>query len=71
MPIYEFVCNSCSHQFEKLVFSSDKTAIGCPQCNGTNVGKLMSAARVRAQGIATGSGGFAPPPASCTARRGG
>jgi len=71
MPIYEFVCNTCSRQFEKLIFASDSCVIECPQCKGADVAKLMSAASVRPQGIPTGSGGFDPPPASCSSRRGG
>ncbi len=69
MPIYEFVCNKCSHQFEKLVFSTDTSPVECPQCSGTDVGKLMSAASIRAHGIPTGSGGFKPP--ACSPRVGG
>ncbi|MDX9787234.1 MAG: zinc ribbon domain-containing protein [Desulfobacterales bacterium] len=62
MPIYEYQCKECGHCFESLVFSGDAAMPHCPQCNGANVEKLMSAGCVRAQGIATGSGGFKPPP---------
>ena len=42
MPIFEFHCNSCNQDFEKLVFGADPE-VACPQCGQTNVEKLMSA----------------------------
>ncbi|MCP4106183.1 MAG: zinc ribbon domain-containing protein [Desulfobacteraceae bacterium] len=41
MPIYEYNCDGCGHNFEYLVFGSDEPE--CPSCNGRNVQKLMSA----------------------------
>ena len=61
MPIYEYHCESCNCQFEKLVFHSDDGNPDCPTCCGKDVKKLMSAGSVRAQGIPTGSGGFNAP----------
>ncbi len=42
MPIYEFICDQCEHEFEKLVFNSSEK-IGCPKCNGKKVSRKMSA----------------------------
>ncbi len=42
MPIYEYSCGKCEHQFEKLVFRSSET-IECPKCNSKKVNRLMSA----------------------------
>jgi putative FmdB family regulatory protein len=42
MPIFEFYCQDCSKEFEKLVFGGDPE-VECPFCQGKNVGKLMSA----------------------------
>jgi len=64
MPIYEYVCQDCEHCFEHLTFSTDEPAPVCPNCKARNVKKLMSAGSVRAQGIASGSGGFKPPACS-------
>ena len=61
MPIYEFSCDTCQCQFEKLVFTSDQDTPQCPSCGSTDVRKLISAGTIRAEGIATGSGGFKPP----------
>ena len=61
MPIYEFLCDACQCQFEKLVFASDQDKPQCPTCCSTHVHKLISAGSVRPEGIATGSGGFKAP----------
>jgi putative FmdB family regulatory protein len=61
MPIYEYQCKGCCTCFEELVLSSSDPAPKCPECQCADVEKLMSAACVRAQGIATGSGGFSAP----------
>ncbi|PIE67215.1 MAG: transcriptional regulator [Deltaproteobacteria bacterium] len=61
MPIFEYQCNVCSHQFEQLSFSTDTEPPVCPACECADVRKLMSAGSVRPNGIPTGSGGFAPP----------
>lgn len=41
MPIYEFKCGKCSHEFERLVFRSDES-VECPQCSCKEVSRLMS-----------------------------
>jgi putative FmdB family regulatory protein len=61
MPIFEFQCNACGHQFERLVFASDTEPPVCPACSCADVQKLMSAGSVRPNGIPTGGGGFTPP----------
>ena len=40
MPIYEYHCETCGHDFEYLVMGQDQPA--CPSCNGEDVCKLMS-----------------------------
>ncbi len=69
MPIYEFICKKCSHQFETLFLSSDDPTPVCPECSNKTVEKLMSAGSVRPNGIPTGSGGFDAP--SCAPSGGG
>lgn len=70
MPIYEYVCCQCDHQFEQLVFHSDESDPVCPKCNGQQVQKLMSAGSFRAHGIPKGSGGFKAPACSSPASSG-
>ena len=62
MPIYEYQCKGCCHRFEHLTFSASEPAPACPECQCTDVEKLMSAGAIRPQGVPSGSGGFAPPP---------
>lgn len=61
MPIFEFKCKDCNHQFEELFLSADDSVSLCPKCGKGNVEKLMSAGSFRAEGIPTGSGGFDGP----------
>lgn len=61
MPIYEYHCKACDHDFEDLVLGFDDPAPQCPKCNTEEVQKLMSAGSFRPYGIPTGSGGFKPP----------
>lgn len=67
MPIFEYRCNTCGHQFEQLVFASDNCAPTCPACNANQVQKLISAGAIRPNGIPAGSGGFNPPACKTTA----
>ena len=59
MPIYEYKCNKCENEFEKLVFAGDDKEVSCPECKSGDVSKKMSAASfMRASSIgkcATGS----------------
>ena len=41
MPIFEYQCTKCNHQFEELVFNRNDTPL-CPSCGAENVGKQLS-----------------------------
>lgn len=69
MPIYEFACNKCGKEFETLVLSENDSMPDCPECNGKDVVKLISAGSFRPQGIPSGGGGFKPP--ACSSSSGG
>lgn len=32
MPIYEFECDACHHEFERLCSYAERSAIKCPKC---------------------------------------
>jgi len=42
MPIYDFRCRACSHEFEALVRAHDTEPTRCPQCHGTDIERLLS-----------------------------
>jgi putative FmdB family regulatory protein len=42
MPIYEYECRACGHNFEQLVRSSDTTPPACPACQGQDLEKILS-----------------------------
>jgi len=50
MPIYEYRCQACGHEFEKLQKISDPVITECPECHQAEVKKLVSAAGFRLKG---------------------
>jgi putative FmdB family regulatory protein len=40
MPIYEYACSRCGHEFEMLVRSD--TVPGCPSCRSSDLHKKLS-----------------------------
>ena len=43
MPMYEYECKKCHHQFEELVASSTSTEpVPCPKCANEKTRKLIS-----------------------------
>ena len=50
MPIYEYQCESCSHELEKLQKMSDNNLVDCPECEQPALKRLISAAAFRLKG---------------------
>ena len=50
MPIYEYKCSKCEHQFEVIQRISDNPVESCPECNKKSVQKLVSAPSFRLKG---------------------
>jgi putative FmdB family regulatory protein len=50
MPIYEYKCSKCEHQFEVIQRFSDNPVESCPECNKKSVKKLVSAPSFRLKG---------------------
>ena len=40
MPIFEYVCKQCQHEFEALVFGQQKAE--CPKCNSKKLEPQLS-----------------------------
>lgn len=56
MPIYEYACRACGHEFETLVRSSDVPA--CASCSSTDLEKKLSV-------FSAQSGAADPAPSPC------
>jgi putative FmdB family regulatory protein len=67
MPLYEYVCQSCRHGFERYV-QSFGDAVSCPACQGVEVEKQLS---TFAFAFAGGSAGAAASSGGCRATGGG
>ena len=50
MPIYEFVCQSCHNEFEKIQSFSDPSAPACPNCNSVDVERQMGLPAIHFKG---------------------
>ena len=50
MPIYEYKCLKCGHQFEVIQRFSDNPVEICPNCKNNKVEKLVSAPSFRLKG---------------------
>ena len=49
MPIYEYQCEKCGHQFEFLVLPTS-SAPECPTCHAQDLQKLISLCAVSSEG---------------------
>jgi putative FmdB family regulatory protein len=50
MPIYEYRCDSCGHELEKLQKLADEPLTDCPECGRATLKRLISAAGFRLKG---------------------
>ena len=74
MPIYEYICKQCHHQFEALVYGKEKAE--CPKCHATKLEPQLSVFAVSAKSSspsaspagACGSCGDPRGPGSCSLR---
>jgi putative FmdB family regulatory protein len=54
MPIFEYLCKSCSHSFEALVYGNQKAE--CPKCHGGKLTQQLSVFAVSAKAATPSSG---------------
>jgi len=47
MPIFEYICQECQHEFEALVFGRDKAK--CPKCQSQKLSPQLSVFAVSAK----------------------
>ncbi len=50
MPIYEYACKECQHEFEALVYGAQKAE--CPKCASKKLATKLSVFAVSAPGTA-------------------
>jgi putative FmdB family regulatory protein len=50
MPIYEYRCNACGHEFEEWQKMSDAPIRTCPKCRARKVEKLISQSSFQLKG---------------------
>ena len=50
MPIYEYACRSCEHQFETIQKATEPALTDCPECGEGALRKLLSAPVFRLKG---------------------
>ena len=50
MPIYEYQCQSCGHQFDVIQKVSDEKLTICPKCNEKKLKKLVTHAGFKLKG---------------------
>ena len=57
MPIFEFKCGKCGHNFEELVLSSqfDIDDLTCPKCGSNSAEKQMSVCASNISGSSSSS----------------
>jgi putative FmdB family regulatory protein len=58
MPIFEYICQQCEHEFEALVFGRDKAA--CPKCQSKKLNPQLSVFATSTAGISAKGGASAP-----------
>ena len=67
MPIFEYICQQCRHQFEALVYGSERAE--CPKCHSAKLEPQLSVFAVSAKSSSQ-SASPASPCASCGDPRG-
>ena len=50
MPIYEYACRSCEHQFETIQKATEPALTACPECGEAALRKLLSVPVFRLKG---------------------
>jgi len=54
MPIFEYLCKSCEHEFEALVFGDEKAS--CPKCHSRTLATKLSVFAVATKNTSASAG---------------
>jgi putative FmdB family regulatory protein len=63
MPIFEYICQKCNHQFEALIYGDQKAE--CPKCHARKLAQQLSVFAVSTKGPSPSSSRPAGPCGSC------
>lgn len=66
MPIYEYRCKKCHHEFEVMQRMADDPLKDCPQCAEQSLEKLISHSSFQLKGTGWYQTDFKNPPAKTT-----
>jgi putative FmdB family regulatory protein len=58
MPIFEYACEECGHEFEALIFGTNKAE--CPKCHSKKLAPQLSVFAVSAKGSTSASPSSGP-----------
>jgi putative FmdB family regulatory protein len=53
MPIFEYICQKCNHQFEALIYGEQKAE--CPKCHASKLAPQLSVFAVSAKSSSSSS----------------
>ena len=56
MPIFEYICQECNHEFEALVYGNQKA--DCPKCHSKKLAPQISTFAVATKGSSSTSTGM-------------
>ena len=59
MPIFEYICQECQHEFETLVFGRDKAK--CPKCQSQKLSPQLSVFAMSSKGMTAKSSSASVP----------
>jgi putative FmdB family regulatory protein len=68
MPIFEYVCQKCNHQFEALIYGDQKAE--CPKCHAKKLAPQLSVFAVSTKSSSASPPRSAGPCGSCGDPRG-
>lgn len=49
MPIFDYTCRACGHEFEALTRGSSSKPPTCPECQSEDAERLLSMPRVKSE----------------------
>ena len=65
MPMFEFQCDQCGREFDKLVSQEGRKSVVCPECGAAGIRQKLSQFGTASRQSAPGGGSDLPSPPSC------